>query len=502
MVRTLAALTTLLVAASLPAADVVVSPDTVDRIANTARQRWQSPGLAFVVVHDDKVIVLKGYGTNRVDGKEPVTPDTVFPLASCTKAFTTTLLAMLVDEEKLAWDDPVRKHLPTFRLSDPRADALVSLRDLVSHRTGVPGNDLLWYRAPWDLNDVLRRSAHLPLAAPFRGAYQYNSINFLAAGRAAANRGRAEWDELVKERICDPLGMTNIAFTSESAAKFPNRAAGHQRSANGRIVSMPEYVIREPNPSGSLFASARDLGAWLRFHLANGEFNGKRLVSATALGETTSPQIVMPWNPEMRTVYPASKLVNYAMGWVVYDHRGELVVAHGGVIDGFRAQITLLPERKLGFALLNNLHETKMNIAIGNAIIDHALQLEPRDWNAHFLRVEVDERKAKSAAITARNQSRLPNTTPTLPLLGYVGEYTDAAYGTGTVSIENDRLLWKWSSFREPLGHFQHDTFRVPSGYFAEELLTFRVGNGVVSEVEFKGVRYLRSKPVTPRTPN
>ena len=311
-----------------------------NKIVADARSEWRIPGLAVAIVHDGKTVLLRGYGTRGTTDDTAMSPDTLFPLASCSKAFTSTLLAMLVSDGKIDWDDPVRKHVPTFRLSDPSADALVTVRDIVSHRTGVAGHDLLWYCAPWDLNETVRRTLRLPLEAPFRGGYRYSSTMFVVAGKVAANRGRASWDRLVRDRITTPLGMTGVRLSSTEARAVVNRAGGHRKTADGEIVPVPRYEDREPNPSGSVRATARDLAAWMKFHLSDGLGpDGTRLVAADALTETKTAQTIMRLGETGRAVYPESRQLCYGMGWVVHDYRGKLVVAHGGMIDGFRAKL-------------------------------------------------------------------------------------------------------------------------------------------------------------------
>lgn len=476
------------------AADPPVRYDSVevDRIAGESLERWKAPGLAVVIIRGNETVHLKGYGTRRLGADKPVTPDTLFPLASCTKAFTSTLTAMLADDGKLDWDDPVREHLPDFHLADPHADALVTLRDLLTHRTGVVGHDLLWYRAPWGTDEVVRRIAHVPVTGRFRGDYHYTSLMYLAAGKAAARCAGEPWEKLVRDRICAPLGMTGVAFTSAEAEKAKDRALGHWRTKGGAVEPMPAYPVREPNPAGSLNATARDLAAWLKFQIAGGVAGSKRLVSAANFAETKTPHTVMRKDEVVGPVYPDSHQVSYAMGWVVYDHRGRLVIAHGGVIDGFRAQMTLLPNEKVGFALLNNLHETKMNIALGNKLIDHLLGLEPKDWDGYFLKVEKDERDAKQAAIDRRNRARKPGTSPGAPLDRYAAEYCNAAYGTGKVTISGGKLVWEWSSFRCPLEHFQDDVFRVTEGYFEDQLVEFAGANGRPTRLRTMGVVFER----------
>ncbi len=468
------------------AADPLVDPNTVDRIVTEALRVWQVPGVAVVVVRGGDTAHLKGYGTKRQGADDPVTPDTLFPLASCTKAFTSTLYAMLADDGKLKWDDPVRQHLPTFHLSDPHADGLVTLRDLLAHRTGVPGHDLIWYRVGWTLDEVVARAAKLPLANQFR-EYSYSSVMYTALGKAA-ERGREPWADQVRKRICGPLGMQSAAFTTAEAANARDRPTGHRRTSEDKVEPMPEYRIDAPNAAGSLYLTPRDLAAWLKFQLADGEVNGKRLVSAKNLTETKTAQTVMRKDETVGPVYPDSLQVSYGMGWVVYDHRGKLVVAHGGIIDGFRVQVTLLPTEKVGIVLLNNLDKTKMNIALGNALIDHVCGLPAKDWNAYFLKVEQDERDAKRVEINQRNNARVLGTRPSIPLEKFTGEYEEAAYGIGKVVFTDGQFSWQWSTFRSPLEHFQDNVFRVTEGYFEDHLVEFRVVGGVPDAMRVFGI--------------
>lgn len=454
-------------------------PNSVDRAVAASLKAWDVPGAAVVVVRADKTLLLKGYGRKHADRPDPVTPDTVFPLASCTKAFTTTLLAMLADEGKLGWDDRAR-NLPTggFHLSDPHADALLTVRDLVSHRTGLGANDLLWYRAPWGINETLLKAEYLPLEYPFRSGFAYCSIPFLAAGRIAAGLGKQPWEALVRGRICEPLGMTGVTFTTKDLPPTADRAGGHRRTKDGKVEPMPAYEMAEPNPSGSMNATARDLAAWVKFQVANGTVGGKRLVSEKNLLETREPNTVIRMSAGIRALHPDTHQLSYAMGWLVFDHRGKLVVAHGGVIDGFRVQITLVPEELFGFVVLSNLHETRMNQALTNTLIDYYLGLRATNWDGLFHNVVAAEEKQKRAELDDRNTARKAGTRPSLPLASYAGEYRDAAYGKAKVTADGGKLVLEWSSFRCPLEHFQDDTFRVTEGYLEDRLVEFGVAPG------------------------
>jgi CubicO group peptidase (beta-lactamase class C family) len=451
----------------------------IDAIVTQTMKLWDVPGAAVVVVRGDEVLTVSGYGVKQIGLPDPVTPSTMFPLASCTKAFTTTLMAMLVDDGRIDWDDPVRKHLPTFRLSDPNADALVTLRDIVSHRTGVEGHDLLWYHAPWNLSEVLRRAAWLPLDQPFRGAFQYSSIMVAAAGRAIANRAEQPWENLIRERITDPLGMTGVTFTTaDPVFKAADRASGHRKTADGSLEVMPWYETSEPNPAGSINITPRDMVPWLKFHLANGVHMGKRLVSEANLAETKTAHIPLRMDKNLRRMNPHTVQMSYGMGWLIYDYRGKRVVAHGGKIDGFRVQVTLLPEEGIGLALFHNVHDINMNQALGNLIVDHLLGLPAKDWNAIFQEAARAEESERQAAAAEQAKQRRLNVPPALSIEDYAGTYEQIAYGTARVTVEGGNLVWSWSSFRCPLEHWEGDVFRISEGFFKDQLVEFRVTNG------------------------
>ncbi|MBA4189344.1 MAG: hypothetical protein C0467_15210 [Planctomycetaceae bacterium] len=464
-----------------------------EKLVTDAMRAWDVPGVAVVVVRGDDTQLLKGFGVRELGAAAKVTPDTVFPLASCSKAFTTTLLAMLADDGVIGWDDPLRKHLPGFKLSDANADAMLTIRDLLCHRSGIGGHDILWYRAPWGIDDTLKRAQALPLDYPFRSGFQYSSIPFLVAGRAIEKRTGEKWEKLVATRICEPLGMTGVTFTTTDIPKEAERAGGHKLGKDGKVGMLPWYEIREPNPSGSVNATARDVAAWLKFHLSDGiNPNGTRIVSVKNLDETKTPHNIIRLDGLAKLLNPDTAQLSYCLGWLCYDHRGKKVISHGGMIDGFRVQITMLPGENLGIAVLANLQETRMNAALTNSLIDLYCGLPAKDWNAYFRKIVDQEAADRKASLDARNAARKPDTRPTLPLAGYVGDYTHPAYGTARVSHTNGKLALTWGNFECPLEHFEGDTFRITAGFFEERVLPFTVMNGKATRLRFSDQEFER----------
>jgi CubicO group peptidase (beta-lactamase class C family) len=459
-----------------------------DSAVRKALAAWRVPGVAVAVVRDGRVVYLKGHGVRRVGRPDPVTPDTLFPLASCTKAFTTTAMAVLVDEGKMAWDDPVRRHLPWFHLGDPRADRLVTLRDLVSHRTGLRSHDLLWYRSPLGQEEIIRRAGRLPLDRPFRGAFQYQSTLFTAAGHAVAAAAGVSWVDFVRGRLLQPLGMSGVVFTTPDARARPDHAFPHRPGPRGEPEVMDFYPMNVPDPAGSVHAGARDLAKWLCFQLGDGTAGGRRVVSERALRETHTPQIDLPMDDSDRRTFPDTRRMSYGMGWLVFDNGDHHVLAHGGVIDGFRSYLLLVPERRVGIALLCNLHQTRMNIALGNTLLDLLLGRPRRDWNAIVQDVDRRERAEAEARERERLARRVPGTHPSRGPAAYAGVYEHPAYGEATVSVgPGGVLVWQWGSFRGVLEHFHFDTFTLPVEVMGRPEVVFTLEGDAVRSMKVGG---------------
>jgi CubicO group peptidase (beta-lactamase class C family) len=419
-------------------------------------------------------------------------------LASCTKAFTTALVARLADQGKLTWDDPVRRHLPNFHLSDPAADALVSLRDLGSHRTGVGPYDLLWYRSPFTQEEQVRRVGKLPLSRPFRSEMQYQSVMFVALGQAAARAGGKSWADLVRADLLDPLGMKEVTLTTTAAAKLPDRASGHRAGPDGKLKVVPWYEQPEPNPAGSINASARDLVPWLQFQLTGGRHGGDQLVSEAGLRETQTPQIVIRMTDEARAIAPETQQMSYGLGWTIQDYRGRLQVMHAGLIDGFRVHLTLLPKDGYAFAILANREATRMNLALSNALTDLLLGLAPRDWNKYLLGVLADE--AEAAKVRARQAELARQRHPQPPSASpekLAGEYEHPAFGTANIIDGKDGLVWAWGVWKVPLANDNGDLFRLkaPGNPYLDGLpVWFHIGDGRPIEFLLAGLPFRRKE--------
>ncbi len=473
-----------------------VDQAALDALMNEAMKYWQTPGAVVVVVRGDEVVYIKGFGVRDVTTKQPVTPDTVFAIGSTTKAFTTAAIAILADQGLMNWDDPVRKHLPYFRLSDPLANESVTLRDTVTHRTGLVRHDLLWYNSPWSREEIIKRAGHVRLSYPLRTSFQYQNIMFLTAGEAVAAAAGTTFEDFVRKRIFNPLEMKSASLSAKDAQIAADHATPHGKQGS-EIKPIPWRNIDNVGPAGSINASVRDLTGWIRMHLNEGVVGGKRLISAENLREMHTPQMVIRLEGRWKLFFPESETLqlSYGLGWFINDYRGHKLVMHGGTIDGFRASIVLEPKAKIGVAVLANLNGTQMPEATCYNLMDLLLGLPKKDWNG-YISQEAKKFEAEAAKeISQRYAARKKDTKPSRELAAYTGTYDDAAYGKAEVLLLDGKLAIVWSNFKSNLDHFHFDTFAAGEDRLKNEQITFSLGaDGEVSGMNFLGVNFKKAK--------
>jgi CubicO group peptidase (beta-lactamase class C family) len=456
-----------------------------DELIAQAQKAFGVPGAAVVAVKDDTVVYLKGFGVRKHGSDEKVTPDTSFAIASCTKAFTATLLAMQAAEGKLSWDDRVRKHLDWFRLSDELADREVTLRDLFSHRSGMPRHDMLWAGLTPDTQELIRRWGKAKSSTSFRSTWEYSNVPFVIGGVVAGKVAKSDWPTLTRERLFAPLGMTASGVTPREALARPDHATPHYLGHDGVIREVGWDYLDSARPAGSINSTARDLGQWLRFHLAGGKWGGKQLIASRALKETYTPQMVMKPTGAMANFFPekATRFSAYGLGWFVHDYRGHLCVSHGGTLTGFRAQCMLVPDKKVGVMVISNLRPTPFTEAVAKSVLDRLLGLPAEDWVK--VHKELNDRSEKQVAETfkKREKERKRDARPSLALAGYAGAYEESAYGTATVSNGGDGLTLRWGKLTFRLEHYHFDTFTAVALEPRQARVT---GDRAALEVQFR----------------
>ncbi|MBV9211041.1 MAG: beta-lactamase family protein, partial [Acidobacteria bacterium] len=316
----------------------------IEKTIEAKRKEYGIPGASLVIVKDDQIIYMKGLGFKDLEKNLAVTPDTLFAIGSATKAFTALTVLMSVDEGKLSLDDSPKKYLPYFKLYDPEADAKITIRDLLSHSSGLNRTDLAMAVGTLNREEIIRVAGLAHPTAKLREKFQYQNIMFTVAGEVAAHAQGKAWEDLVRERIFKPLGMKNSNLSVKETEKSRDFSYGYTYNADTKENRrVPMRDIPQAAPAGAINSSARDMAEWLRFMLAGGVYNGKRLVSEKSFTEFTSKQMKV-----------GGKL-DYGLGWFLRDWRGHKVIEHGGNIDGFNAEVALMPDQKLGFVLLTNI---------------------------------------------------------------------------------------------------------------------------------------------------
>jgi CubicO group peptidase (beta-lactamase class C family) len=494
----------LVVAQPAPSAAFDVKP--IDAVVERAMKEFAAPGVAVVIVKDGEVVYLKGFGVREKGKPERVTPDTVFAIASCTKAFAATVIAMQGDEGKLKWDDKVYDHLDYFRLRDEAADREVTLRDLLCHRTGMPRHDLLWSAfSGVDSEAVIRRWVKGQSSTSFRSAWEYSNVPFTTAGVIAGKIDNSDWAGVLQKRIFDPLGMTASSCRLQASASRPDLAMPHYYGFDKAITAIAWDYNDHVGAAGAINSSARDLGKWLQFQLGEGKVNGKQLISARALRETHTPQMLMKAEGPFAIFFPPqhTRFASYGLGWFVHDYRGVTCVSHGGTLNGFRAQCMMVPEKKLGVFVLCNLRPSPVTEIVAKTAIDTMLGLPAEDWIA-FHRTAGDRVDANVAdARKKRDAARKPDTKPSLSLKEYVGVYDEPAYGRLEVILENDQLMGRFGKYTLRLEHYHFDTFTAVLVAPKEQILTmdrttvewqFRLGgNGAVEGLKGFGVEFKKA---------
>jgi len=432
-----------------------------DDYVNKALKDWQVPGIAIAIVKDDKVVLAKGYGVRKFGDATPVNERTLFAIGSSSKAFTAASIAMLVDEGKLKWDDPVTKYLPEFELYDPYVTREMTVRDLLTHRSGLDRAEFIWLGTPFGRDEILRRIRYVKPSTSFRSTFGYQNIMYLAAGQVVARVSGKSWDQFIRDRIFSPLGMATTSTSIKAFTGVTNVASPHSKIED-TVRAVPWRNIDNIAPAGSINSNVEDMAQWIRFHLGEGEYEKKRLVSAASIKELQTPQTIIRLDGQRASLYPEAHFLTYGLGWFLSDYRGRKVVEHGGAIDGMRAQVGMIPEEKLGLVVLTNLHGTILPQALMYKIFDFYLNAPQRDWSADMLKTRNNLEEQAKAAEKKAESDRVQGTSPSLALEKYAGTFESDMYGVTKVALENQKLVIRFGpNFVGDLEHWHYDTFRV-----------------------------------------
>ncbi|MDZ4699343.1 MAG: serine hydrolase [Rhodothermales bacterium] len=446
------------------------APPGIDSYTAAVLSAFEVPGIALAIVKDGRVVLAKGYGVRELGNPAPVDDRTLFGIASNSKAFTATALALLVEEGRLGWEDRVIDHLPWFQLSDAFVTRELTIRDLLVHRSGLGlgAGDLLWWPAStYNRREVAERLRYLPLVTSFRSAYAYDNVLYLVAGEVIETLSGMSWEDFVQTRILDRVGMADSnPRHSDAGAPGANVAVTHAR-VDGVVRPIAPFTSDNTNPAGGINASARDIARWMIVQLDSGRVAGDdRLFSRRTARELWTPLTPTPIGTPPPDLAPLQRQFSgYALGFDVHDYRGHKVVTHTGGLPGYVSKVTMIPELKLGVAVFTNQESGRAFTAMTYHVLDHYLGANDTDWLVALANYEQQGLReiadTEAAIATERNAGAGPSLSPA----AYVGTYTDAWYGDILVEQKPDGALElrfsRTPSLVGSMEHWQYDTFIV-----------------------------------------
>ena len=444
-------------------------PADLDAYAARVMKTFEVPGLSVAIVKDGKVVLAKGYGVRKLGEPTPVDENTLFGIGSNTKAFTSAALATLVDEGKIAWDDRVYQRLPGFQMYDPYVAHEMTIRDLLTHRSGMglgEGDLLFWPPTTYAREDIIYRLRFMKPASSFRSRYAYDNLLYMVAGQIIPAVTGKSWEAYVRERILTPLGMTTTNLSTTSFKAGDDYAWPHSR-VDGKLQVVQFQALDNLAPAGSINSSSLEMGKWLLLQLNRGKLPGsdKRLFSEAQSREMWTPQTILPTDDSSGPLAPLNhKFAAYGLGWGLQDYHGRKVVGHSGGLLGFVSMVRLVPEENLGIVVLTNAEQTGAMAAIIYHLLDHYLGLKPIDWIAAFKADDESNQKETAEALKKQETTRAADSKPSLPLEKYVGVYTDAWYGPATIRMDSGQLVFTLDhtpSAVADLQHWQYDTFKA-----------------------------------------
>jgi CubicO group peptidase (beta-lactamase class C family) len=472
-------------------------PPGLDEYVESIRSAFDVPGIGLAIVRDGKVVLARGYGVRTLGKPGRVDGNTLFGIASNTKAFTATAIGMLVEEGKLEWDVPVTRYLPWFQLSDPYVTREISVRDLLVHRSGLGlgAGDLLWWPAStYNRKEIVHRLRSIPLAASFRSAYAYDNVLYLVAGEVIEAVSGRTWEDFVSTRILAPIGMHQTTVRHSAAGVGANAATPHAR-INGTVRPVAAFTSDNTNPGGGINSSASEMAQWIMVQLDSGRTAGGSMLftpgTTRQLWTLVTPIGIEDPPPPLETLRPNFK--GYALGFGVHDYRGMKVVQHTGTLPGYVSEVTMIPELKLGVVVLTNQESGEAFNALTLTILDYYLGAAPVDWKGAYRRMGACRDSVIASSERRASAPRDSSSHPSLPLEKYAGRYEDPWYGDVDVRFVNGRLSIRFGhtpSLEGEMEHCQYDTFLVrwkDPGLRADAFVTFSLNpDGTIDRVRMK----------------
>ncbi len=444
---------------------------------------WDAPGIAIGIIVRDSLVWARAYGYRDYGEKVPYTLTTTQPIASNTKLFTVMAAGMLVTDGKLTWDQPIKQKVPNIRFYNDDLDRQITLRDMLSHRTGVTRHDLMWYESPFTRKELWDRLRYLEPSAPIRTTFLYNNLMYTAVGSAIEEVSSKTWEQFVQERILDPLQMTHTTLTIEDNLKNREHAVPYSERRDSTVLYKQPYYTAERAiaPAGALNSSVLDLSHWLIALMNDGTYQGRQVIPQVVIRESLQPSIALPNNAMASFGWTELFNAAYGMGRWTASYRGHLIAYHGGDLPGFHSQVSTMPNDSVGvIVLVVGDHTAPLYNALSYEIYERLLGLNHTPWADRYNAIRLKNKAANTAARAMQNAGRVPNTQPSHAIDDFLGEYVHPAYGLLTIARGDAGLVFDLHGIKLPLSRFHYDRFDTPDdeqyGKWSVNFLTSPMG--------------------------
>jgi CubicO group peptidase (beta-lactamase class C family) len=436
------------------------APIGLDQFIPEQIKTWKAPGLAIAVVQNGQVVYSRGFGLRDVKRNLPVTTKTLFAIGSISKSFTALSMGILNDEGKLDWDTPVRHYLPDFEMYDAVAGERMTPRDLITHRVGMAGHDLVWYSSDFSREDLVHRLRFLQSNHDFRSGYHYNNLLVTTAGYLVGKISGESWEDFVRQHVFEPLGMGSSNFSVFDSQKSSDFSLPYREDEKtGTVSEIPFHSLSAIGPAGSINSNIEDMARYAIFQLGQGKVGDRQLISKANLALNHTPQVPMPDPARPQEIGPRS----YGMGWVISSYRGHALWWHNGGIDGFYALLSLLPDDHFGVVILTNLlGEDPVPEIVSYHIYDQLFGLPAVDWSKRSEDLEKKQKAAEEQEHKEELAKHKANTQFSHALQEYAGDYENPGYGTFSVQFDGKGLKAALNKLSFPLEHYEYDIFQSP----------------------------------------
>ena len=446
--------------------DVTKRLEGFDSYMDKILKDWNIPGAGVGIVYKDKLVFAKGYGYREYEQKLPLTSKTLFQIASNTKLFTVVSTGMLVDQGKVDWDQPIHNYVPSIDFFNNDLNNSITIRDMLSHRTGISRHDLIWYKSDFSRKELFERLKYLEPSQPLRQGFLYNNLMYVGAGYIIELLSSKTWEAFVQENILNPLEMKSTLFTVNEMEKNPDHGIPYNEKRDTTLLyKIPIYEEQQAvGPAGAIISNVEDMSNWLITLMNNGKFKGKQVIPEKVIKATLEPTVALPNSGLENKGYKEILNSFYGMGRFTSSYRGHLLTYHGGGLPGFHSQISAMPYDSIGvIVFVIGDQGAPLNNIISYSIYERLLGLDLTPWSERVLKDQIEGKKLGKEGRGKSGADRITGTRPSHQLTDYIGQYQNPAYGIINITLADTALQFDFHNMKLPLKHFHYDRFDTPN---------------------------------------